>query len=56
MICRFGRGPSRVENKGWTIFFLGEGGGGLWTITKKNSCTAKVEKKNHAQLAKGRKN
>ena len=32
------------------LFFLrGGGGGGGWAITQKNSCTAKVEKKSHAQ-------
>ena len=35
----------------------GGGGGGGWAIiTKKKSCTEKVEKKNHAQWAEGKKN
>ena len=34
---------------------VGRGGGVGWEITQKNSCTEKVEKKNHAQWAKGKK-
>ena len=42
-------------NKGWAILFLRAGGGeGLGNYQKKKG-TAKVEKKNRAQWAKGKK-
>ena len=37
------------------FIYLFWGGGGGWAITQKNSCTEKVDKKNHAQWAKGKK-
>ena len=47
-ICRLGMDHFIFERR-W------EGGGGGWAIAKKNSCTAKLGEKNHAQLAKGKK-
>ena len=52
MKINYSQTPSGMDH---FIFVAGGGGGGGVGNYQKNSCTAKVEEKNHAQWAKGKK-